>query len=314
MANGEPSGDDGATRAQATEIDGSESESNGRSLIDRGGYLLTLSRPRFWLYLAGPIIVAVAAAADSISALFTPSALVLFGYFLLPANVLLYGVNDVYDADIDAANPKKDGRESRWRGDPIALWAIGASAIVGIGVIAVTPRVAWAYLLGFFALAVAYSVPPVRFKTTPIFDSVSNGLYILPGAAAYAVVSGTHPPTVALGGAWLWTMGMHTFSAIPDIVPDRDAGIETTATWLGERRTYVYVVGCWLAASIGFGLVDSRLGWLLLVYPLFAAGVALTDVSVDRAYWWFPALNTVVGALITIGALWRFVPIWEVVP
>ena len=177
-----------------------------------------------------------------------------------------------------------------------------------------TPPAAWPWLVGFLFLAVEYSAPPLRFKTTPLLDSVSNGLYILPGIAAYVVVAGGQPPALAVVGAWLWTMGMHTFSAIPDIEPDRQAGIRTTATALGERRTYGYVAGCWLAASLAFGLVDLRLGALLAVYPVFVVWVTQSSVAVDRAYWWFPALNTAVGTLITLGALWQLVPVWEVLP
>ncbi|WP_138004695.1 prenyltransferase [Halalkalirubrum salinum] len=284
-----------------------------RSMRDRLWYLLTLSRPRFWLYLAGPIVVAVAAAASTPEELFLPDAVLLFGYFLFPANVLLYGVNDLYDREIDEENPKKDDKEARWQGDRLVLVTVIASGLAGVLLFAVIPPLAWPWLVGFFLLAIGYSAPP-RFKTIPIADSVSNGLYILPGAAAYAIVAGTQPPVLAVAGAWLWTMGMHTFSAIPDIEPDRRAGIQTTATWLGERRTYAYVAACWITAATAFFVVDSRLGALMAVYPVFVAGVVKSNISVSRAYWWFPALNTVVGTLVTLGALWQIVPIWVVLP
>ncbi|WP_425493649.1 prenyltransferase [Natronocalculus amylovorans] len=283
------------------------------SVSDRLWYLITLSRPRFWLYLAGPIVVAVAAAASTTNELFLPVSLLLFAYFLFPANILLYGVNDLYDAEIDAENPKKGDKEARWQGDWSVLTAVIVSGVLGVGLFFITPPVAWPWLIGFFMLAVGYSAPPLRFKTTPFADSISNGLYILPGVAAYAVVAGSNPPLVAIAAAWLWTMGMHTFSAIPDIGPDRRAGIETTATWLGETRTYTYVGGCWLLTAALFAMVTPLLGALMIVYPLFVAGVALSDIDVTRAYWWFPALNTVVGALITMGALWQIVPVWEVI-
>jgi len=283
-----------------------------RTAGDRIRYLVVLSRPRFWFYLAGPILVGVAYAADGVPALFPPEGFALFGYFLLPANVLLYGVNDVFDADVDETNPKKGEREARWRGDPLVAAAVVVSGALGVGTFLVTPPVAWPYLGGFFLLAVGYSAPPLRFKTTPLADSVSNGLYVLPGAAAYATVAGSGPPLFALAGGWLWTMAMHTFSAIPDIEPDREAGIRTTATWLGERRTYAYCFACWVAAAVAFSLVDVRLGAVLWLYPVFVAWVATGEVSVDRAYWWFPALNGAVGALLTMGGLWRIVPATEV--
>jgi len=100
-------------------------------------------------------------------------------------------------------------------------------------------------------------------------------------------------------------MGMHTFSAIPDIEPDRETGIRTTATVLGERRTYAYCGACWVASAAAFGALDVRLGALMLVYPALVVAIATASVAVDRAYWWFPAINTVVGALLTMGGLWR---------
>ena len=285
----------------------------GSRAIEDLRYLLVLSRPRFWLYLAGPVAVGVTYGISDVSELFTPVTIGLAAYFLVPANVYLYGVNDVFDADIDEVNPKKSDREERWHGDRFVLAAVSLSAVAGLVTFAVTPTVAWPYLGGFFLLAAGYSAPPVRFKTTPLLDSVSNGLYILPGAAAYATVAGTHPPLFAFIGAWLWTMGMHTFSAIPDIEPDREAGIRTTATLLGAGRTYGYCGVVWAAAALSFAVVDVRLGALLGVYPVFVSWVAVSSVDVSRAYWWFPAVNTVVGTLLAMGGLWRVYPLWEVV-
>ena len=277
-------------------------------------YLLVLSRPRFWLYLAGPVVVGVAAAAETVPDLFLPVGFALFGYFLLPANVLLYGVNDIFDAEIDTENPKKTEREARWQGGPAVIGSVVASGLLAVPLFAITATAAWPWLAGFLVLAVQYSAPPARFKTTPLLDSLSNGLYILPGIAAYAAIAGMQPPAMAVVGAWLWTMGMPPFSAIPDIDPDRRAGIRTTATWLGKRRTYGYVAACWLAAAGAFAVVNIRLGTLMAVYPIFVAWVATSSVAVDRAYWWFPALNTAVGTLFTLGLLWRIVPPTEVLP
>lgn len=279
-------------------------------------YLLTLSRPRFWLYLAGPVLVGVAYGASAVSDLFAPEAVALFAYFLLPANVYLYGVNDAFDADIDAENPKKRGgevgneaeaREARYRGGKAVAAVVILCGLAGVALAALLPFRAAIWVVGFLVLGYAYSAPPLRLKTTPPLDSASNGLYVLPGAAAYAALAGRHPPALALAGGWLWAMAMHTFSAVPDIDADRRAGIRTTATALGERTTLAYCAGCWLLAAGAFGLLDLRAGALLLLYPLLAVGVAEADVSVSRAYWWYPAINALVGMALTLGGLWGVV-------
>jgi 4-hydroxybenzoate polyprenyltransferase len=268
------------------------------------GYVLRMSRPRFWLYLAGPVVVGVAYAATTRWELFAPLAVALFAYFLLPANVFLYGVNDVFDADIDEENPKKDDREVRYRGDRLVPALIVATGLLGLAFVPLLPTAGAVAMVAFLVSAVEYSAPPLRFKTTPFLDSVSNGLYVLPGVVAYAALAGEAPPVAAVAGGWLWAMAMHTFSAIPDIEPDRRAGIRTTATVLGETRTYAYCGACWLAAAAVFGTVHPFFAAVLGGYPVFVAGIAVAGVDVDRAYWWFPAVNTVAGMLLTLAALW----------
>ncbi len=266
--------------------------------------LLKLSRPRFWLYLAGPVLVGLAYGASSLGDLLSPISVALFVYFLLPANVFLYGINDVFDADIDTDNPKKEGRETRYRGNRVVPVAVAVCALFGVGFLLVTPSTAWPWVLGFLVLGAEYSAPPLRFKTTPILDSLSNGLYVLPGAMAYATLSGKQPPFLAVAGGWLWAMGMHTFSAIPDIEPDRRAEIRTTATMLGESGTLAYCAVCWLISAGLFALLDVRAGVLLLAYPLLVVVWVARDVTISRAYWWYPAINTAVGAVLTMGGLW----------
>ena len=271
------------------------------------GYLLRLSRPRFWFYLAGPVVVGAVYAAESVGELFSPLSVALFAFFFLPANVLLYGVNDVFDAGIDAANPKKERKEVRYRGGRVVAGVVLASGLLGLGFVPLLPASALLAFGAFYLLAIEYSAPPLRLKTTPLLDSLSNGLYVLPAVVAYAALAGIYPPLAAIVGGWLWAMGMHTFSAIPDIVPDRKAGIRTTATALGERYTYAYCGACWIGAAIAFALVHPFFAVLLAGYPLLVFGVIASDVSVERVYWWYPAINTLVGTAMSLGGFWVLV-------
>jgi 4-hydroxybenzoate polyprenyltransferase len=269
--------------------------------------LLKRSRPRFWLYLAGPVLVGTAFGARSVGELFSPASVGLFLYFLLPANLFIYGINDVFDADVDEENPKKDDREVRYTGDNLEAGLAIGGAIPGVWIAVVIPDAA-PWIIGFLLLGTAYSAPPLRLKTTPPLDSVSNGLYVLPGVAAYAALAGSNPPVAAIVGGWLWTMAMHTFSAIPDIEPDREAGIRTLATVLGRRGTLAYCGGVWLLAAGVFALLDLRAGILLLLYPALVVLWETSGVAIDRAYWYYPAINTLVGMVLTLAGLWRIVP------
>ena len=269
--------------------------------------ILVTSRPRFWLYLAGPVLVGLAYGGDSVAAFTSPIAILLLAYFLVPANVYLYGINDIFDADIDRENPKKADRERRYRGDRATIVAVILAGLAGVALIVLAPQPARLPLAGFLLLATVYSAPPARLKVRPPLDSIANGLYVLPGAAAYAAASGVAPPLSALAGGWLWTMAMHTFSAIPDIEPDRRGGIRTTATVLGERGALAYCFACWLGAAALMALLDPRLGALFGVYPLLTAALGWSDVSIDRAYWWFPYVNAVIGMVLTMGGLWVIV-------
>lgn len=272
-------------------------------MIERVARVVGTSRPRFWLYTAGPVFVGLAYAVDSPTALGSPVVLGLALYCLVPANVYLYGVNDIFDRDVDADNPKKSGRERRFLGDPVVVAAVLVSALLGLGVLVLLPDSARVWFGGFLVLATLYSVPPVRFKTRPGLDSVSNGLYILPGVAAYTAVSGVSPPLLVIVAGWVWAMGMHTFSAIPDIESDRGAGIETTATVLGRQGALEYCGVMWFVAAVLFGLVDVRAGLLLGVYPVVLGLVWVTDRSLQQVYWWFPWVNTGVGFVLTIAGL-----------
>lgn len=247
-------------------------------------------------------------AVPSPDALLSPLSFALFLYFLVPANLFLYGVNDYFDAGIDEENPKKDEKEVRYTDDTAVALAVVASGALGFGFVPFLSFDALVWLLVFYALAVGYSAPPTRFKTVPFADSVSNGLYVVPGVVAFlALASPDELPTLAVAGAWLWAMGMHTFSAVPDIQPDRAGGVETTATFLGETRTLGYCVAVWTASVVVFASVSLPFAVLLLVYPALALGVAYTETDVSRAYWYFPLLNTGVGAVVTLAGIWRLV-------
>lgn len=95
--------------------------------------LLQISRPRFWMYTVWPFLVGVAATwsvltffdqiqwfLDTWDTKWLIGSLFIFWmfltylfYFIFPANLLIYGVNDIADGDTDQFNTKKEWYEQR---------------------------------------------------------------------------------------------------------------------------------------------------------------------------------------------------------
>jgi len=269
--------------------------------------LLAISRPRFWLYLAGTYLVGFTAGATTLADFLTAGFWLHLLYFLVPANVFLYGVNDLFDEDTDRHNPKKGGREHRLvrpERRAVAL-AVGISCALGLALLAAAP--AWwarTFLLAFLLLGAGYSVPPLRFKARPALDFPSNVLYAMPGFLGYLQASGSLPPVVALVGAACWTGAMHLFSAVPDIDADRTAGLATSATVLGARPSLVVCALLWaVAAGCAGWLIRQPVAVVGAIYPLASLVLATRPERVERAYWYFPAVNALVGFLLFVLAL-----------
>jgi 4-hydroxybenzoate polyprenyltransferase len=264
-------------------------------------FLLKTSRPRFWLYLAGPYLVGYTAGVDTLRVAFDPLFAAWFLYFLVPANLLLYGVNDLFDGDTDRFNPKKREREnllerphvSALRRALLLTGVVTALAVASAGTMALV--LLW---LAFLTLAIGYSAPPLRLKARPVVDSASNVLYGLPGILGFHQASGHLPAAEVVGAVLLWTAAMHLFSAVPDIESDRRAGLATTAVLLGYRTSLVACAGLWLGAialvvASALPLAVAVVGALYPLVPLWLA--SSPTARIGPVYWLFPRINGAAG-------------------
>ena len=276
--------------------------------------LIKVSRPRFWLYIFGPYIVGLAAGADSRSD-FIDWQIILFGfYFLFPANLLIYGVNDIADYETDKLNPKKQGYETLVAPDSrrsLSIW-IAVFNIPFLVAAAVFYPSGLLILSGFVFLSLFYSLPPIRAKAVPFLDSAFNILYVFPGIFSYYMMSGSYPQFSALLAAGLWTAAMHAYSAVPDIEADREARVPTIATTLGPRVTLMLCGLLYAASSI---LAFQYLSYLSVILgAAYLIMIALSFRTADRAsvfsiYRYFPILNAVGGFLIFWYAFLSHIPL-----
>jgi len=268
--------------------------------------LLKISRPRFWLYLGGTYLVGFVFGMTSLFEALTPLFFFHLLYFILFANIFLYGVNDWYDRDTDKYNEKKGAKEHKLqKKDDLFLerW-LWLSAIIGLSLSLFwfSPLTLGLWIAWFF-LSYFYSAPPLRFKARPFIDSLSNILYVIPGFIGYVHATGSLPSLAIIIAAGAWTAGMHLFSAVPDIKADKKANLLTTAVLLKHDASLWLVTFCWSLTAI---LVINLATWwtfFLLIYPLTSLAVILfrKQLSLEKVYWLFPYINGCMGFILFLG-------------
>lgn len=269
--------------------------------------LLKISRPRFWAYLAGTFLLGAVYGIPSLSLLQTPSLLFFFFWFTFPANLFLYGINDIFDYDTDINNPKKEKREALVQKSEYPALKSWISIMLTFGIILVsyfyTPVLAFFFLI-FLFLSCFYSAVPIRAKAVPFVDTLFNSLYVIPGIMGYYLATHTLPPFEIVFAGITWCMAMHAYSAIPDIEVDKAAGIKTVATILGRSQTLIF---CFLCYGIsGYLLISfsSWIGLLIGIYPvLMVLNFFFSEKNLEKFYWIFPWINMFVGAVIVIERL-----------
>lgn len=277
--------------------------------------VIRASRPVSWINTAYPFAAGCLLAAREVDWALVLGTL----FFLIPYNVVIYGVNDIFDWESDSKNPRKGGIEGdvvedvaeRARVNHAIMWVAGAG--VAVYLLAVLAWGSWPSTIVFLVavfFAYAYSLPGLRFKERPVLDSFTSAMhFVLP--LVYGILLGGGP--ILSLSVWpiviafvLWAMASHAFGAVQDILPDRAGGIASIATWLGARRTTRLSVGLYLAASATLLLLEwPRL--VVAILPLayvamVAPYVGLHDGRSHEAHdgWrMFLWLNQATGALVT---------------
>jgi 4-hydroxybenzoate polyprenyltransferase len=286
-------------------------EASGQSLL---AALFTASRPLSWINTAFPFAAASLLTVREIDVPLVVGTV----FFLVPYNLAMYGINDVFDFESDARNPRKGGVEG-------ALLPPGRHRAVLIAATVLTvPFVVWLVLLGdpwswaWLALSlfavVAYSAPGLRFKEIPGLDSLTSSThFVSPACYGLALAGATVTPQLVLllAAFFVWGVASHAFGAVQDVVPDREAGIGSIATALGARRTTRLAIGLWLLAGV-LMLGTSWPGPLaaVLAVPYLVAAWPYRSVSdaesarANSGWRWFLAINYGVGFAATMLLIW----------
>lgn len=268
------------------------------------------SRPISWINTAFPFAAAYLLSTREIDATFVIGTL----YFLIPYNLAMYGINDVFDYASDLANPRKGGIEGALLSPRIHRATLWAAAITNVPFLvylfAVGTPASWLWLAVSVFAVLAYSAPVLRFKERPFLDSVTSSTHFVSPALVGLSLAGapvTTTTVLVLVAFFLWGMAAHAFGAVQDIGPDREGGISSIATVIGARATVRLSLVLWTIAGAAM---------LLTSWPGPLAAVLALPYIVNAAPWWnvtdetsagtnrawrrFIALNYIAGFLATM--------------
>ncbi|MDN4615658.1 prenyltransferase [Leifsonia sp. F6_8S_P_1B] len=278
--------------------------------------LLLASRPVSWINTAFPFAAAYLLTTRQVDVTLIVGTL----FFLVPYNLAMYGINDVFDYESDLRNPRKGGAEgalldrSMHRRTLVAAVALCVPFVVYL--VVVGSPLSWLVLaLSLFAVA-AYSVKGLRFKEVPFLDSATSSFHFVSPALYGLVLAGavfTPGLWLVLVAFFLWGVGSHAFGAVQDVVPDREGGIASIATVLGAARTTQLAVTAWALAGVAM-LFTPWPGPLaaVLAIPYIATAAPYLTVpdegasAANRGWRRFLWINYACGFVVTMLLIWEW--------
>lgn len=272
--------------------------------------LLLSSRPLSWVNTAYPFAVAYLLVQGGIDLTWVIGTI----YFLVPYNLAMYGINDVFDYESDLRNPRKGGVEGALldrRFHRITLWAVVITNVPFlIALVALGSALSWVVLAVSVFAVIAYSAPVLRFKERPFLDSLTSSThFVSPAVYGLALAGGDFDATawLVLGAFFLWGMASHAFGAVQDIIADREGGIGSIATVIGAASTVRLAVLLYVAAGALLAFAGPPAAWAgLLALPYAVSILPWWSVreadaeSANRGWKRFLWLNYVTGALVTM--------------
>lgn len=256
--------------------------------------LLAASRPVSWINTAFPFGAAYLFGRGEVDIVLVLGVL----FFLIPYNLAMYGINDVFDYASDLANPRKGSIEGALlppRLHRATLWASTITTVPFLAFLAWAggpPSWPWLTLSAF--AVVAYSAKGLRFKERPFLDSITSSThFVSPAVVGFAVAAGVKAreagepaglgldlgtgTILLLTAFFLWGTAAHAFGAVQDVGPDRTAGIGSVATVIGARATVRLAIALWLAAGVLM---------LAVPWPGPLAAAVVVPYVLNAAPWW----------------------------
>lgn len=270
--------------------------------------LFWASRPISWINTAYPFAVAYFLTTRSIDTPLVVGTL----FFLIPYNLLMYGINDVFDYESDLRNPRKGGIEGSLleprfhRLTVVAAVASCVPFVLYLTFVGTSESTGWLYL--FLFTVIAYSARGLRFKEKPFLDSVTSASHFVGPAVFGLSLAGANlangETLLYLAAFTLWGVASHAFGAVQDVRADREGGIASIATAIGARATVRFAWIAYFAAGTLISFTGSS--WLYLAALPYLVIVGrfwnITDDNCEdanRGWKLFIWLNFLAGTMVT---------------
>ena len=288
------------------------------------GLLSTLfwsSRPVSWVNTAAPFALAYFLATGGFDVVGVVGTI----FFLVPYNLAMYGINDVFDYESDMRNPRKGGVEGAVLARSLHRPTLIASAVTTVPflvyLVAVGSVESSLWLAASAFAVIAYSAKGLRFKEIPFLDSITSAFHFVSPAIVGWTIAGAQlsgQVWACLAAFMLWGAASQAFGAVQDVRFDREAGLKSVATVLGARATVWLALACYAAAVVVLLVAApwpaSGAAFALLPYlATVAAYTRVTDSTAEttnEGWKRFLVLNMLAGFCVTQLILWS-VLVWS---
>ena len=212
------------------------------------------SRPVSWINTAFPFAATYIFFTGRVDATLVIGTL----FFLIPYNLLMYGINDVFDYESDLRNPRKGGIEGALLDKSlhkVTIWLSVLSCLPFVLYLVTAGGTAANLMLAFALFTVlAYSFKGLRFKEIPFLDSLTSASHFVNPMLYAAILVGQNLLAAPLLQSWLafvcWAMASHAFGAVQDVKADREGGLNSIATVIGARATTRLAWALYFAAGL----------------------------------------------------------------
>lgn len=262
--------------------------------------LVEISRPTSWLYIFGPFLIGVAAGYNGLDFTFSevPTLVVAGIYFLVPANMYMYGI------EYFRTSNKNEDKPALMKVLVVITLLFIASLIY---LLLVSENWATVSALAIFlVLGYGHSSLPIKLTTRLSVGLVCSVVFLIPGLVSYSIMVGAFPPPLFIIAAAAWCIATHLFSAILTIKSDKKSSTQTIATVIGRNKAII-ISALFYVSSLAiiypkfksFVLIGV-ISYLVMIFALFLAKDKDDILTIQKL---FPYTNMLLGVLFMMTAL-----------